>query len=803
MPPKRPNDATEGLSGRDRKKQKLAVARNIAVQSTPPSNAEAGPSDTNNSAMTLDIFSRAFEITAIQNSIKAAGSSAAHRVWQTLPRELRRRAASHDVRRVPARLRQKAQAEMDIKKTVAKHKAKRGKNKRISKTDAYLKRQRDKVWLETHIWHAKRMKMETKWGYRLAIHPSEKAFRSSHRAAVHGSILHDASYQSLIEISGQQRVLKKILDNCCSPQSVSPSAVRYVSGARTIETLFYESKAYPFGLIARVTIMWQPLASSASEPQQPVEEEGEQNQEAQASAPRRKEKAWEEAPIPDKTLRSLWIRAHPAVHDQVFDALHESASSVLDSFKNSSASEEPVEVEIADMRGKVNIFEIMGPKSSQVIKGALQPVSADDRAGFKEFWPSLANLQSTASVPRGMVVGFTVTDPRLKFPPQNAKPSTNSSQFITLPTSKLAQSAIWNESERKAPKFRKKDLDERREKNLIPGTKLTALRQDDRIPVLLIQNSLEHSRNAESIHGWTLIIPSGWAMAFFSSLIYTGTRVGGQRECQSQSFEAGVPYFPRDFPLTIAGEEYATEKETEERELWERKPPAKRPNFEKLRTRSPWRPDWDVVLGKKKEKSGEDDSAMVEEEDEHVVKSMKPWLLCGDNVPSLVEKLCNVSAPTIILRAELNASRAKCSLDPLNGVSSLDLLNGALVSVRVKMHKRGSPDDIAMLYAMSDEEILEWEKDVNKSVAEEVIDIDEEDRSKPVIPPSSSIIGYITTGHFSLMRGEAFGLASMPLVKYIELDRQAKRMHPDAPKLVVRVRNPSQDICRVAYVELL
>lgn len=25
----------------------------------------------------------------------------------------------------------------------------------------------DKNWLETHLWHAKRMKMETMWGYRL------------------------------------------------------------------------------------------------------------------------------------------------------------------------------------------------------------------------------------------------------------------------------------------------------------------------------------------------------------------------------------------------------------------------------------------------------------------------------------------------------------------------------------------------------------------------------------------------------------------------------------------------------------
>jgi hypothetical protein len=35
-------------------------------------------------------------------------AAATQRVWQTLPRHLRRRAASHDVRRVPMRLRARA-----------------------------------------------------------------------------------------------------------------------------------------------------------------------------------------------------------------------------------------------------------------------------------------------------------------------------------------------------------------------------------------------------------------------------------------------------------------------------------------------------------------------------------------------------------------------------------------------------------------------------------------------------------------------------------------------------------------------
>lgn len=91
-----------------------------------------------------------------------------------------------------------------------------------------------------------------------------------------------------------------------------------------------------------------------------------------------------------------------------------------------------------------------------------------------------------------MVIGFKVHDPRLKyvnlsafivyftilwirFPPKNAKPSfpdmtnppaTPSSSLI-FPSSIIAQTEIWDEAKRevlKKPKYKKKDLDERRSK---------------------------------------------------------------------------------------------------------------------------------------------------------------------------------------------------------------------------------------------------------------------------------------------------------------------------------------------------
>lgn len=103
--------------------------------------------------------------------------------------------------------------------------------------------------------------------------------------------------------------------------------------------------------------------------------------------------------------------------------------------------------------------------------------------------------------------------------------------------------------------------------------------------------------NTHALHGWTLIIPKGWGMPFFSSLTHTGTRVAGQRERLSQHFEASIPSFPFDFPCTSAYFPLIDERGNEEMEKWERIPPAKRPSWTKLGTRSPYKPDWEVIVG--------------------------------------------------------------------------------------------------------------------------------------------------------------------------------------------------------------
>jgi hypothetical protein len=53
----------------------------------------------------------------------------------------------------------------------------------------YNRRQKRYVWLETHLWHAKRFRMTEKWGYKLADFPNDKSFRACYRATANHCLL--------------------------------------------------------------------------------------------------------------------------------------------------------------------------------------------------------------------------------------------------------------------------------------------------------------------------------------------------------------------------------------------------------------------------------------------------------------------------------------------------------------------------------------------------------------------------------------------------------------------------------------
>lgn len=126
-----------------------------------------------------------------------------------------------------------------------------------------------------------------------AIQPTEKSFRPSHRASVHDSILHDASYNALIELKGAQVVLKSLLEAVCDLQGQGPGARRYITGARTCDIKMYRPRQYPFGFIGPVVVMWRPRERGAAQNEEGADEgehhaPTEKSLEATQKKPRRK-----------------------------------------------------------------------------------------------------------------------------------------------------------------------------------------------------------------------------------------------------------------------------------------------------------------------------------------------------------------------------------------------------------------------------------------------------------------------------------------------------------------------------------
>ena len=204
------------------------------------------------------LAARSFQIKAMLSAMRNARASQTTRAWQLLPRYMRRRAASHNLLRLPKPFRAKALREMASSKTEAKTRSdlrKRDPNRTIKVAENRRRQLRQRAarpearWLETHLWHSKRFRMtrspddkliqkdrlnypaaakklsakglgkrpshpptsvgkdtklvasEPSSGFLLAETPFMKQYRASWRSAKEKVILHDASYDAWFVLS--------------------------------------------------------------------------------------------------------------------------------------------------------------------------------------------------------------------------------------------------------------------------------------------------------------------------------------------------------------------------------------------------------------------------------------------------------------------------------------------------------------------------------------------------------------------------------------------------------------------------
>lgn len=539
------------------------------------------------------VASRIREINRLYNDIATTKSEML--LHQMLPNHMRRRAMSHNPKRLPLKYRQIHTNQMAKSGPTAKKRrpSRKYRRKPSSLLREFERRKQKNVWLETHVWHAKRYHMKDLWGYKIPYASTDKRYRASYKAAANHCLVQDMSFVSAIEVRGQLEDLrdgfKRITSQDCG---LTLMAKCYQNGSREGDVDVFKADSYPNNAIARVSFIWNPIQDSS---------------------------------------KALWIFVHPSSYLEVLQELitvfslqnaNRANSNEVDAktiTKNNSMQRNPrytnsaSTVEIIELKDTLSRFRLTGPLSNAVLLKALSSTTQVDsnwlgeiiskNVSFKqvheeqsEFWHELKNISSTSQLPPHIVLGLNIVDPRINRPLIRKKAvnegiSLNSSFYPDVPL-RAAFSSIWDKELRdRVTKniMTTGDLCKLRNKNqLVPGISSSFENDLQPLPILLIQRPGNQTSNDKRLgfgSGWDVVIPSGYGLSIWLSIIRCGAKSGGWRETETIASEMGVEVF---MPDTVAGLKESYRLQKLKREEFFRKPPNKRTNYSKMGISSPF-----------------------------------------------------------------------------------------------------------------------------------------------------------------------------------------------------------------------
>ena len=603
----------DNKNGGPNKRVKVYTARNISTQS-PDAALKNGELD-----LPAFLKSREFEIKAMEDAMVKSKKSLNLRAFQQMPRDLRRRTASHNVKRVPKRIQKRHKFELDQDNSTLVNKNKRkprnsrgriraetakklgilavkkrateekdGEKKgpvgivtrlprpkiRLDKLNdpqksksKFRKRQIHKTWLPTHLWHAKRATLteptEPLWRFAIPLTSTEKSYRPTHRAGgARGAVAWDTSYMSTIGLEGSLNNLEKVLKALgVTEESLwQDRGHKWRSGKRTWSGWLSKEQEDRRSQIAPSTIIW-----CSSEEQLSL---------ADSSSSKM------------SNLR-LFIRVHPS-------AFLETWTEVL----RLSKMRRPV-VHATDLRFEIGSIKITGPGSTEALLGILHPYSEsiETRNDHGQTFRSLAGVTNPGALPLNALLSFPISDPRLRYPPCKAtlpNPEDENANFSLLQmlsvwpvdASSPSPALFDRDSRLNATRLPSQKAINRRKSLAKPGAFPDILETDPQIPIMLFTSRTAALASSQGL--WTLLAPWKCILPIWYGLMHyplsTGgnPRFGGIQELRQTHFEQRVPWFPADYPGTAAGFEWESEEIRKRKAAWERRPKGKRIEWDSL-----------------------------------------------------------------------------------------------------------------------------------------------------------------------------------------------------------------------------
>lgn len=454
------------------------------------------------------------------------------RAFQKLPKHLRRRAMSYDIKKIPRSMRPGVEEQV---KGAAEAKARnkppgRDPNKyRSHGQNQMIHRNHEFKWLESHLWHAKRFHMADMWGWKIPWAPTMKQTRSLIKMTKENCTMRDISYTVIISFK-----LKAYNDANEIPQTMPPSSeTKNILLSKLSEFLRPDSRIetglhilFPIELFKPNQFPTSPIGPA--------------------------EAFW----VDDN---NLWFICNPLLIDQIIESF------------NTENSDEKLKIDIEIINGELNIYEVYGPNASEAICSVLQPNTEETP---KEVVQILNSLPGPSCVPPGISIGYTALDPRTIDDHNSLLSSSTNFDYSSLNIPNLCESSLFKD---RTFVFKSEtDFNAERSKLLFPKAEAPS----GSIPVVIMQQFAPNSSFPSSSIGfgsnWLVILPFGCGNVVFRKFAHHGVRMFGLECSHLIDLEAGKFNFPCDRPETPEGFKIFTNEINELNEINQKRPPGKR-----------------------------------------------------------------------------------------------------------------------------------------------------------------------------------------------------------------------------------
>ncbi|KAL1226232.1 Ribonucleases P/MRP protein subunit POP1 [Cardamine amara subsp. amara] len=451
--------------------------------------------------------------------------------------------------------------------------------------------------LRTHVWHAKRFSMTKLWGFHLplGLHGRGKGSRDVLKQSRQGVLVHDASYHIAVQLEGPEGSLLSILNMLLEPSPSSHLKEVFDSilkGSSYENAMLYHVEPPVSQAIAPVIYMWRPQLSKRRE--------GEEGGDDGIGSDR---------PVSNRDhvdFRKLWVWIHASSFSEGYASLKVACQKQM--------NETGVSVDCISLEGQLAKIEIFGPKASHLLQKTLHPITSSSEDPFilrkcsmeKAEVKNIADPYKEENISSCTVLAQFVMDPRLipNNPRDDSTVSVETTKTERLETTTKTEAetfpevfkCLWEANNELAPPEKENMLCWEKHQSRMNSLclddsaaevpKVSSRPRSSRSCPLLL---LKHKKLGNAPTGWSLILPLSWIKVFWNAFVSKGAHAIGQREKRWVSCDAGLPFFPSDFPDCKAYSSFTLSEAADLEEKAQLRPPAIRP------FRIPIPPPWNSI----------------------------------------------------------------------------------------------------------------------------------------------------------------------------------------------------------------